>query len=107
MVVWGATGCDRTLAVSLACPFYVFCPASCRCKDDDRDRPYEAFATFQFFLFAVYSTFFVALSVSAFHLISYFELGMPRNPSLLCVPGLWRVLAPATSNNNTNNNTNN
>jgi len=33
-------------------------------QDDDRDRPYEAFATFQFFLFVVYFTFFVALSVS-------------------------------------------
>jgi hypothetical protein len=32
-------------------------------EDDDVDRPYEAFATFQFFLFAVYSFFGISLSV--------------------------------------------
>jgi len=31
--------------------------------DDDKDAPYEAFATFQFFLFTVYSLFGVTLSV--------------------------------------------
>ena len=44
-------------------------------EDDDRDRPYEAFATFQFFLFAVYSTFFVALSVFRNDLIEQVTYG--------------------------------
>ena len=51
-------------------------------EDDDVDRPYEAFSTFQFFLFTVYSVFGVSLTVFRNHLIEdpYSSEG-GRNPN--------------------------
>mmetsp|Transcript_67818 Transcript_67818/g.153465 ORF Transcript_67818/g.153465 Transcript_67818/m.153465 type:complete len:219 (-) Transcript_67818:200-856(-) len=47
--------------------------------DDGKDSPYEAFATFQFFLFAVYTGFGIALSVFRNELVEFPDLSVDED----------------------------